>query len=41
MPASMVDVMKFFEIAPTQFRKEWAELTDQDKQDLKEMVDAL
>jgi hypothetical protein len=37
----MVDVMKFFEIPPQQFRKEWAELSETDKTDLKEMVEAL
>lgn len=41
MPASMVDVMKFFDIAPSQFRKEWAELSEKDKTELKEMVDVL
>lgn len=33
--ATMGEVMKWFGMRPAEFRKEWAELTDQDKTDLK------
>jgi hypothetical protein len=32
---TMVEVMKFFGMRPTDFRKEWAELTDTDRDQLK------
>lgn len=35
MAATMVDVMKFFEIVPTAFRKEWQELDAPAKEQLK------
>lgn len=35
---SMVDVMKYFGLKPTEFRKEWAELSETDKEDLKKGV---
>lgn len=35
MAASMVDVMKYFDLKPGEFRKEWAALSDSDKEDLK------
>lgn len=31
----MVAVMKYFEMTVSQFKQEWAKLTDQDKADLK------
>lgn len=31
----MAAVMKFFEMRPADFRREWAELTPQDKEQLK------
>ena len=37
--ASMVDVMKYFEMKPQEFRAEWAKLTPQDKEDLKTGVE--
>ena len=37
--ASMVDVMKFFDIKAGQFRLEWAELSQQDKDELKSGID--
>ena len=40
MAVSMVDVMKYFDIKPIgKFREEWAELSDQDKRDLKEGIE--
>ena len=35
----MVDVMKFFGIPIAQFRKEWAELTDKDKEQIKQGIE--
>lgn len=37
--ASMVDVMKFFGMKPPEFRKDWAELSRQDKEDLKSGIE--
>lgn len=37
--ASMVDVMKFFRMKPQEFRKDWAELSPQDKEDLKSGIE--
>ena len=34
--ASMVDVMKYFDIKIGQFREEWSQLTDADKTQIKE-----
>lgn len=31
----MVKVMKFFGMSTTEFRKEWAQLTDQDREQIK------
>ena len=36
--ASMVDVMKFFGIQIATFRKEWEQLTDTDKAQLKKGI---
>lgn len=36
--ANMVDVRKFFGMTPAQFRNQWAELTEADKNALKQGV---
>lgn len=38
---TMVDVMHFFEMKPAQFKPEWARLSEQDKEQLKEGVGRL
>lgn len=38
MAATMVDVMKWFDMRPAEFKKEWARLTDRDKDDLKKGI---
>lgn len=37
-PATMVEVMRYFDMTPATFKKEWSELSDQDKMDLKNGV---
>lgn len=39
--ASMTDVMKFFGMKAGEFRNEWAQLTEADKEELKAELDKL
>ncbi|HEY1645716.1 MAG TPA: hypothetical protein VGF75_05075 [Candidatus Saccharimonadales bacterium] len=38
VPASLVDTMKFFDMSSAEYRTEWAELTDQDKAEIREGI---
>jgi hypothetical protein len=36
--ATMIDVMKYFELKPAEFKAQWAQLTATDKTQLKEGI---
>jgi hypothetical protein len=40
-PSNMVDVMKYFDMKPAEFKAEWSKMTDKDKADLKRWLDEL